>query len=677
MDEYYRVPTLALLSILVAVFAALYARSRTPRTLLWLIGWAMAITRLVLQSTAYGRQGVGLAISNTVMTLAALMLLGSVSPIHTQNKIKSAYIAVFAAPLIVFSVLTSLYPSPGIFLRIIDWAAAIAAVVVAVHWSAQKSQLLRWFTLSFVLCIGAACILLSFAGQYPVVLRLAHSAISLMTAVLVLATYRRWSAGVIFTATGLLVWSSPMVVDFLLHYGDPASLYYLRAINLTKVLTAVGMIVLALEDELTVNELAQKRDRRVRAEMEEYEKLDVSASPDRDFGIDYDRACEVITSASRFGQAAILLRNAEQKFRIVGHSGMEGALAAALDEMGQRVTPEILDEFGQGPHCVLEAGSTAVVDLRPLMAPGDELERLGFVRVRAIPIGATGINMQGALLLSGMKAPEQPLVAEDLLPLELLMVRLAAGYDNYLLLRRLLQSEKLAGLGQLAGGVAHELNNPLTVVMGYAELIEEGAEDEAVRRNASVIRGESQRMKHTIDSLVRFWKPSQGQMTPVSVEQILGDIERLWRPELARAGIVLEVSTAPGLPPIRANGDQIRQVLLQVLNNAVTTLQIAAAAHEKRVRITAAPVKDRVQMLITDTGPGFPDPNRVFDPFFTTKKPGEGPGLGLSLCYSIVREHGGEISAFNLQPQGAAVAIDMPAYTALSETPIAGEVFSR
>ena len=117
MDEYYRVPTLALLSILVAVFAVLYARARTLRTLLWLLGWSMAITRLAMQGSSYGRHGIGLAISNTAMALAALMLLGSVSPIHVQNKIKASYIAVFAAPLILYSVLTSLYPDPGVFLQ--------------------------------------------------------------------------------------------------------------------------------------------------------------------------------------------------------------------------------------------------------------------------------------------------------------------------------------------------------------------------------------------------------------------------------------------------------------------------------------------------------------------------------------------------------------------------------
>jgi hypothetical protein len=102
MDEYYRVPTLTLLSILVAVFAALYARSRTPRTLFWLIGWTLAITRLALQASPHGRHGLGLAISNTAMALAALMLLGSLSPIFVKGKIEAFHLMALAAPLFLF-----------------------------------------------------------------------------------------------------------------------------------------------------------------------------------------------------------------------------------------------------------------------------------------------------------------------------------------------------------------------------------------------------------------------------------------------------------------------------------------------------------------------------------------------------------------------------------------------
>jgi signal transduction histidine kinase len=600
-----------------------------------------------------------------------------VSPIHNQNKIRTPYVALFAAPLVLYSVLTSLYPEPRLSLRIIDWVAVIVTATIAVHWGAQKSQLPRWFTLSFAACAGGACIWLAIAGEYDLVLRLAHSAISLMTAALVLATYRRWSPGVIFTAGGLLVWSSPMLVDFLLHRGDPTMLFYLRAVNLMKVVTAVGMIVLVLEDEVIRNEDAQNRERRVRNEMEQYSKLDLSASPSRKIGAHYDEICDVITKASRFSRAAILLLSPEQNFRLVGRGGMDGDLASALDALGQIITTHKLEEISAIKACQVVFGNTAVVDLRPLMAPGDDLERLGFTHVHAIAMNAGGEGVQGAVFLSGIKDPKVALVAEDLLPLELLARRLAAEHENSLLLRRLVQSEKLAGLGQLAGGVAHELNNPLTVVMGYAELIEESATDESIQRNAGVIRSESQRMKQTIESLSHFSRFMPEGQTSFSIEQMLRDIWRLRKPELDRAGIVLELSIAQSLPRLRANVEQMRQVILQVLNNAATALESLPSGRERRLRIDGSLIKDRVQVLISDTGPGFSNPDRVFDPFFTTKKPGEGPGLGLSLCYSIIREHGGEISAFNLQPHGAAVAIDLPVpETPDVDAPVVREAFT-
>ena len=646
---------------------------------MWLIGWSMAVVRMAMQVAPYGRHGLGLAVSNTATQLAALMFLGSVSPVylHIKGRTKVPYIAAFAVPLVVFTVLTSLFPSPGIFVRIVDCVAAVSVAAVGVKWAIQRNLLPLWFTVSFALVAGVTCLWLTFAGEYSFVLRLSYSAISLMTAVLVAAVYRRLSPGVIFTVTGLLMSTSPMVVDALLHEGDPFFLAFLRAVNLTKVITAVGMIVLVLEDELIRNEAAQKRDRRVRDEMEQYAKLDIPGVPSRDFGLYYNRICEVITTSSRFAQAAILLRNAEQHFRLVGSAGMDGAVVAGLDVVGKRMTPEKLEEFSTSGACAVELGNTAVVDLRPLMKPGDDLRRLGVGKVHAIPMSASAEGLQGVLVLCGLKAPSASLGAEDLLPLELLARRLAAEHESSLLLRRLAQSEKLAGLGQLAGGVAHELNNPLTVVMGYAALIEEGSADEEIRRSGAVIHSESQRMKQIIESLARFWRSSPEGQALISMEQMLIDICRLRKPELERAGIVLELSIGRDLPAVRADADQMRQVILQILSNAATAMQNVPAERERILRINASLVRNRVQVLISDTGPGFSNPDRVFDPFFTTKRPGEGPGLGLSLCYSIVREHGGEISAFNLQPHGAAVSIELPVHVKVDEVPAVGEVFTR
>jgi two-component system, NtrC family, sensor kinase len=609
--------------------------------------------------------------------LAAVMFMGSMAPTYfLKSRIKVSYILLFSVPLTVFIVMTSLFPSLGIPLRIIDSLAAIAVVIVGVHWGSQSSLLPRWFTMWFAVVVGGVCICLTFAGEYEFVMRLAQSSVSLMTAVLVLAVYRRLSPGVIFTVTGLLIWVSPMVVDPLLQPGDPYFLVYLRAVNLMKVVTAVGMIVLVLEDELIRNEEAQRRDRRVRTEMEEYSRLDVSAVPHRNAGFRYDRICEAIVRVSRFSQAAILLRTAEQNHRVVGCAGMDGALAGALDSLGQRTPPEKLEELRQSSHCSPVSGGAKRMDLHPLMTPGDDLELLKFDSAYVILMETGAAGLEGIVLLSSMKSPSPPLEAEDFLPLELLTRRLAAEHESYVLLRRVAQSEKLAGLGQLAGGVAHELNNPLTVVMGYAELIEESATDESVQRSAAVIHRESQRMKQTIDGLAYFSKSQPEAQVLLPLDQMLNDIWQQKKPEFERAGIDLELSIPQELPKVRANGDQMRQVILQILSNAATALQNAPRG-ERQLRMHAAHTRNRVQILISDNGPGFPNPERVFDPFFTTKQPGQGAGLGLSLVYSIIREHGGEISAFNLQPHGAAVAIEMPGDVAVDESEVSGEVLTN
>jgi len=677
MDEYYRVPTLILLSLLVAVFAALYWRLRTRRNLLWLIGWMMASVRLGMQMSPYGHSGWGRAISNAAMELAALMFLGSLSPLEFGKRIRVQYVTVFAALLVSFSIMSALYPAPGPFLHAFNVGLAVLTVAVAAHWSSKKNLLPVWFTMIFSLGVGGLCIYLTYAGEYEYVLGVAHSANCIIAALLVLATYRRFTPGVVFTVFGLLIWSTPTLLDSLTWSDHALMVFSLRLINLMKVMTAVGMIVLVLEDGLTLNDSAQSRERRAREEMRRYSEVYLSGAPYRDFGIPYDKLCEVITSVSRFQQAAILVRGVDRSFRVASQSGMDDALMRAVDEIGQQLTPEKLTAASKSRHLVREVGNAAFIDLRPLVKSRDELVQLNFTHAYVIPIKARSEELLGVVILGGLKDPNDRLLAEDLLPLEMLVTRLAAAYENGLLLRRVSQTERLAGLGQLAGGLAHELNNPLTVVLGYAELIEESVAEDGARRNAAVIRQESHRMKQIIESLARFWRPSSSELAPIAVGQMLTDIGRLRRQEFERAGIQFEVAVPEDLPRIMANGDQLRQVFLQILNNAVAALKESSAASEKRLRISAASEGANVRVLFADTGPGFPDPERVFDPFFTTKPPGEGTGLGLSLCYSIIREHGGEISVSNLQPSGAAVVIEVPIDAESNQPAMVREAFIR
>jgi two-component system, NtrC family, sensor kinase len=671
--DLYRAPTLILLFVLVAVFGALWLQRRSlpalrvrageaptarRRQLFWLVGWMFAAIQLEMEVFGRDQAGIWLAISRTSMQMAGVMFLGSMAPQSFGRRFRVPYVVAFAAPLIVFTVLVSIDPAPGPQMRTLLLICVFADLLAGALWSLEKHLLPVWLGLSLVAVVGGAGVWLTLQQKYTDVLALAQSGVLFIAALLFVVAFRRVSAGVVFTVGGLVAWSLPVMLEPLMG-ATGAPIMLVRALNLMKVIAAVGMIVLVLEDEIASNKAAQLRDRRARQEMEKYTEIFLEAVPFEEDGSQYDSICEAIAGASRFSQASIVVRGPDGRFRLAGRAGIEGALAGALDAMARRTVDDRVREIAEKKEYKREIGHLVLLDLTPLMEPGDELLQMNFRQAHAIAIRGRDQELLGALLLTRLREPDEPLLTEDVLPLELLVARVGTAREHQILLRRLLQAERLAGLGQLAGGVAHELNNPLTVITGYAELMtdsEGAAHDQAV-----VILNEARRMKQIIESLIRFRKASPGNRAPVSVDMLLRDIDRLARHELESAHIDLQLRIPEDLPQVKADGDQLRQVFLQVVKNAIGSMDESPDGIERRLTVEAAPAGHRVQVTFTDNGPGFADPGRAFDPFYTTRDQGEGMGLGLSICYSIVREHGGEISAINVHPRGAAVVIELPA----------------
>ena len=671
--DLYGAPTLILLFVLVAVFGALWLQRRSlpplrmrageaatarRRQLLWLVGWMFAAIQLEMDVFGRAHTGVWLAVSRACMQMAAIMFLGSMAPQYFSRRLHLLYVAAFAAPLLLFTVVASLDPAPGAAARLVLLVCILGALLIGARWSLEKHLLPVWLGLLLVVSAGGSGLWLALHQNYGAVLVLAQSGILLITALLFALAFRRVTAGVVFTVGGLVAWSLPELLETLLGLTQ-VPFMLVRALNLMKVIAAVGMIVLVLEDEIASNKAAQLRERRARQEVEKYTEIFLEAFSFEEESRQYNQICQVIGEASRFSKTALVLRSPEGRFRLAGHAGIDGALAAALDAMARRTTDEKLKDLRPESLYKREIGHLVHLNLTPLMEPGDELQQLNFLEAHAIAIRGREQELLGTLLLAGIRDPDEPLLTEDVLPLELLVARIGTAREHQMLLRRLLQAERLAGLGQLAGGVAHELNNPLTVVTGYAELMADG--DGATREQALVILSEARRMKQIIESLIRFRKASPGTRGPVSVELLLQDVERLARHDLEGARIGLELRLAPNLPHIKADGDQIRQVFLQIVRNAIGSLNETRDGVNRRIVVEAAPLGDRVQITISDNGPGFVDPARVFDPFYTTRHQGEGMGLGLSICYSIIREHEGQISAVNVLPNGAGVIIELPA----------------
>jgi len=224
--------------------------------------------------------------------------------------------------------------------------------------------------------------------------------------------------------------------------------------------------------------------------------------------------------------------------------------------------------------------------------------------------------------------------------------------------RELMQKERLAGVGQLVAGVAHELNNPLTAVIGYSDLLVEQAANDSSRQRLQKLDAEARRIRKIIDNLLNFARPQSEGRRSLDLGELMQESLMLCEYQLRKAGIAVELDFAPRLPRIEINGGQFKQVFVNLFTNCANALENAT---EKKIRVEGRFENGKVVVRFKDSGPGFKDVSRAFDPFYTTRPVGQGTGLGLSVCYGTVKEHNSNIYAENLEPNGAAVTIEMPA----------------
>ena len=223
---------------------------------------------------------------------------------------------------------------------------------------------------------------------------------------------------------------------------------------------------------------------------------------------------------------------------------------------------------------------------------------------------------------------------------------------------QLVQQERLAGIGQVVSGVAHELNNPLTAVMGYSDLLKEQATENGAKQKLERLGIEARRMKRIIDNLISFARPLQDGRKSLDITAVVRDSLMLCEYQWKKSGISFELNLPADLPRIPINEGQFKMVFVNLFTNAA---QAVEQAPEKKVVVEGNLEAKKIVLRFSDTGPGFSDLDRVFDPFYTTKPVGQGTGLGLSMCYGTVKEHNGKIYAQNLHPNGAAVTIELPA----------------
>ena len=232
---------------------------------------------------------------------------------------------------------------------------------------------------------------------------------------------------------------------------------------------------------------------------------------------------------------------------------------------------------------------------------------------------------------------------------------------------QLIQSEKLSGIGEFVAGVAHELNNPLTSVMGFSELLAKADADPQHKRFLEMINKSAQRCHKIVQSLLSFARRRAPERKLSSINELVESAVEFLQYQLRTSNIEVSTRLDPHLPKAMVDPHQIQQVFLNIINNARQAIE----GHQPKgfIQIRTETCGDLVRISFQDNGPGIEERNlsRVFDPFFTTKEVGKGTGLGLSLCYGMVKEHGGAITVRSRPGEGATFVIDLPLAAVVEE----------
>jgi two-component system NtrC family sensor kinase len=301
----------------------------------------------------------------------------------------------------------------------------------------------------------------------------------------------------------------------------------------------------------------------------------------------------------------------------------------------------LLELAGSAFVCSLADALRSTIDSQQV----DNLE-LEIVR-RNVPAGRFSAN------LSPMR-DEQGIVTS-------IVVVLTDITDSAVLRDKLVHAEKMAAVGQLVSGVAHEVNNPLTAILGFADLLMENPEmPESARKDLRVILQEAQRTKQIVQNLLSFARQMPPQRNAVQLNAILRRTMQLRSYDFNSHGVDVVEHLDEGLPDVMGDAHQLQQVFLNILNNAYDAVH--EVGRPARIEIMSTKAGDAVEVSFRDNGNGIAHADKIFDPFFTTKEIGKGTGLGLSICYGILQEHGGEILCHNnIDRPGATFVVRLPA----------------
>ncbi len=349
------------------------------------------------------------------------------------------------------------------------------------------------------------------------------------------------------------------------------------------------------------------------------------------------------------------LRVSETKYRRIFEGSKDTIVVADCDGFIEEINPSGLELFGCKSKERLVREKTLYdlfEDRRAYSEFVNQMKVKGFVKDYETTLVGVDDRKVDVLITATLRYDEK----DQFCGYEAI-IKDITGYKQ--LQRQMVEAERLASLGQLAAGVAHEINNPLGIIMGYTGMLlsEDGLPQE-LKEDLRAVYKNAEACKRIVEDLLKFSRQSPSRPEPTDLNQLVEEVITLLLYQIEEKEIILE-KRLEDVPSVMVDPDKIRQVIMNILLNAIQAVQRKGIV---RIRTCYEPEGEQVCLEVSDTGHGIPEEHlsRIFEPFFTTKPPGEGTGLGLAISYGIVKEHGGQIRVDSSVGRGSTFTVCLP-----------------
>ena len=650
-----KLPTILILAALVGIFVSLRKHSPSERTRLWIIAWTLIFLHFFVQIFET-RTGVIEHIFES-LDLGALELSGVVFLVSlaksAEDYVRRNILLAILAPAAAFHATAVTFGWHG------RWALC-GALGIFFFGMAGFALLAHHKASRFNMILAASLILI---GAWVVRAQWYGNSDPGVTAILGLTFgvcgflfWKRFpthSPGVVTVSAGFLFWGAVFPVGVLTDYFLPHLQINPEIWNVPKYFVAFGMILSVLEEKSRIIEASGAREHSENVLLLRFSQITSRLLGGADPSTLCGEIAGAITETASFRRAVVMLAREDGSLVLAGSSGFSIVDCETLQILAAGWTIGKVGELCAAGELVGN-NSFRLPERAAAVFSGQAHPQA------IVPLISSRGTCLGWIALSSLRESGEPSAAE-IMKVEMLAADLAVTIENARLHHQLVRSEKLAALGQLVAGVAHELNNPLTGIIGYTELLSDEVKTESATQKVAKLGNEARRMHRIVSGLLRFARQSNSNERSADLETALRDALQLREFHLRKFKIEVRTEIEPFLPPLAIGEDELKQILLNLLNNSCDALE---ESRERLIRIYARKQGGRIVFGFEDSGPGVLEPNRAFDPFYTTKPVGKGTGLGLSICYGIIRECGGDIHLANRQPYGASVTVEIPAATA-------------